>query len=153
MEMIHMVWTLLMLKTKYFHLFGHYHACWCLGDLSRQGISRHGIDSTGEATYRVAPLWIWSPSAGWYPRYVMKYEYIFYNLYNNPACLELNLHHWNWYHYVSVTYSTQSLYHPPNISLAIITNYPLCIFKYFFKLLNIFINPQKTCLLNSLYLQ
>ena len=26
-------------------LFGTYHACWCPGDLSCQGISRHGIDS------------------------------------------------------------------------------------------------------------
>ena len=26
-------------------LYCQYHACWCPGDLSRQGISRHGIDS------------------------------------------------------------------------------------------------------------
>ena len=39
--------TLLMLETEYSGLFSHYHACWCPGSLSLQGINRHGIDSIG----------------------------------------------------------------------------------------------------------
>ena len=30
--------TLLMLEMEYSSLFGQYHACWCPGNLSRQGI-------------------------------------------------------------------------------------------------------------------
>ena len=39
----------LMLETEYSDLFDQYmyHASWCPGSLSRQGISRHGIDSMG----------------------------------------------------------------------------------------------------------
>ena len=37
--------TLLIIETEYSGLFSQYHACWCPGDWSRQGISRHGIDS------------------------------------------------------------------------------------------------------------
>ena len=43
-----------------FWVFCRCHACWCPRSLSRQGISRHGIGSMGQATYRVAPFWIWS---------------------------------------------------------------------------------------------
>ena len=39
--------TLLMLETEYSGLFDQYDACWCPGDLSRQGINRHGIDKIG----------------------------------------------------------------------------------------------------------
>ena len=39
--------TVVMLETEYSGLFGQYHACWCTGFLSHQGISRHGIDSIG----------------------------------------------------------------------------------------------------------
>ena len=54
--------NLVMLETDYSGLFGQYHtcSCWCLGSWSRHGISSHGIDSMGQATFRVSPLWIWS---------------------------------------------------------------------------------------------
>ena len=50
--------TLLMLETEYPSFGAQYHACWCPGSLSHQGISRHGIDSIGYATYRIAQLQI-----------------------------------------------------------------------------------------------
>ena len=37
----------LLLETEYSVLCGQYHARWCPGSLSRQGISRHGIASIG----------------------------------------------------------------------------------------------------------
>ena len=55
-----LVLALQMLATEYFGFWDQYHACWCPGSLSRQGISRHGIDSIGYATCGVAPLLIWS---------------------------------------------------------------------------------------------
>ena len=39
--------TLLMLGTEYSGLFDQYHACWCPGSLSCQGINRYGFDSIG----------------------------------------------------------------------------------------------------------
>ena len=53
-----LVWglTLLMLKMEYSGSFGQYHAYWCPGSLSRQGISRNGIDNIWEATCRVVPF-------------------------------------------------------------------------------------------------
>ena len=39
--------TPLMLETEYSGLFGQYHACWCPGSLSRQGIIRNSIGSIG----------------------------------------------------------------------------------------------------------
>ena len=45
--------TLLMLGMEYSCFGDQYHTCWWLGSLSRQGISRHGIDSIGYATCRV----------------------------------------------------------------------------------------------------
>ena len=50
-----------MLKTEYSSLFVQYHACWCSGSFSRQGIRGHDIDSIGYAACGVAPLWICSP--------------------------------------------------------------------------------------------
>ena len=41
------IWTLLMLEMKYSCFGGQYHARWCPGPLSRQAISRHGIDNMG----------------------------------------------------------------------------------------------------------
>ena len=57
-----------------------------LNVLSRQGISRNGIDSIWYATCRVAVLWIWSSSVEQNPRYDTKCVYIFYNPYHNSAC-------------------------------------------------------------------
>ena len=56
-----------MLETEYSSLFDQYHACWCPGSLSRQDISRHGVDSIGYAT-------------------CTKCEYVFYDIQNNSAC-------------------------------------------------------------------
>ena len=53
---------LLMLETQYSGFGGQYDVCCCPGSLSRQGISRHGIGSIGQATLRSAPLWIRSSS-------------------------------------------------------------------------------------------
>ena len=39
-----LVLSLWMLETEYSGFGVQYHACWCPGDLSRQGITRHGID-------------------------------------------------------------------------------------------------------------
>ena len=47
--------TLLMLEMEYSSFGCQYHACWCPGDLSHQGISRNGIDCIGLATCKVAP--------------------------------------------------------------------------------------------------
>ena len=77
--------TLPMLETKYSRFGDQYHSCWCPGSLSRQGISRHGIDSIRYATCRVAPLEIWSPSVEQIPRCDTKCEYIFHNLKYNSA--------------------------------------------------------------------
>ena len=70
--------TLLMLQREYSELLGQYHACWC----PAQGINRHGIDSTGSATWRVAPLLIWSSSVQQHTSYDTKCEYIFHILKN-----------------------------------------------------------------------
>ena len=72
-----LVLSLWMLETEYSGFGDQYHACWCLGDLSRQGITRHGID------YRICNIcgcsignlvfFCWAKSYIWC-------EYIFYNL-------------------------------------------------------------------------
>ena len=54
--------ALVMLETDNSGLFNQYHTCWCLDSWSRQGISRHCIDSIRQTSFRVAPLWIWSSS-------------------------------------------------------------------------------------------
>ena len=71
-----LVLTLQMLETEYSGFGDQYHACWCPGSSSHQGISRHGIDSIGYATCGVAPLVIWS-SVEQNLTYDTKCEYIF----------------------------------------------------------------------------
>ena len=48
--------TLLVLGTEYSLSGNQYHACWCPGSLSRQGISGHGIDSIRQAACRIVGL-------------------------------------------------------------------------------------------------
>ena len=70
------IWCLMckLNSSEYSSLFDQYHACWCPGFLSCQGISRNSIVW---ATCSVAPLWIWSPNVEQNSRYDMKYEHIF----------------------------------------------------------------------------
>ena len=71
---------LLVLETEYFSSGEQYHACWCPGDLNRQGISRYGIDHIGLSNMYVGLLHCES-SLIWHKIQDMIWNMIYMNTY------------------------------------------------------------------------
>ena len=71
-------------ETEYSGFGGQYHACWCPGSLSRQGISRNDIDSIVYATFRL----LHCDFGLLLLNKIQDKMRNFYKLYGNSACLE-----------------------------------------------------------------